>query len=126
MLMLTTLKKWLLRQDSHESHTINPELASNIKQCVDCIDAICDLMPSDQTSDGWRVHFAKIKQHVQSMPNQQGLNKAFQTWQSIQGGMGSWNDYYIPHPDQETMRELNDTLQQHCATLHQHLSIGKQ
>ena len=127
--MLTILKKWLsghAHTSSTELHTVNPDLTSKIKQCVDSIDAICDLMPTDNTSDNWRVYFTNIRQSLESMPNEHGLTKALQVWNSMQGGMGSWNDYYIPHSDQETMRLLNETLQQHCSSLYQQLHLYKQ
>ena len=127
--MLTILKKWLsghTHTSSTELHIVNPELTSNIKQCVDSIDAICDLMPTDNTSDNWRVYFTNIRHSLKSMPNEHGLTKALQLWNSMQGGMGSWNDYYIPHSDQETMRLLNETLQQHCSSLYQQLHLYKQ
>ena len=124
--MLTTFKKWLLRQEPPDLYTMNPDLASNIKRCVDNIDAICDLMPADDTSDNWRIHFEKIRHSLESMPNQHGLARAFQLWDSMQGGMGSWNDYYIPHPDQKMMSTLNETLQQNCASLQHQLHVSKQ
>ena len=127
--MLKILKKWLSEQvftSNKELHTVNPELISSIKQCVNSIDAICDLMPADDTSDDWRVYFTNIRQSLESMPNEHGLTKALQVWNSMQGGMGSWNDYYIPHSDQETMRSLNETLQKHCSTLYYQLRLYEQ
>ena len=31
--------------------------------------------------------------------------------------MGSWNDYYVPHEDQDRMRELNTELEQICSRI---------
>ena len=54
-----------------------------------------------------------LEQH----PNQDGIDRANKVWRGIHGGMGSWNDYYIPHDQIETRRELNTQLEDVCACL---------
>ena len=74
-------------------------------------------MPGDSTSNHWRGHFWKMQEVLIGSPNRHGINKAKGIWDSMQGGMGSWDDYYIPDPDQNVMTRLNQELQQHCALL---------
>ena len=56
-------------------------------------------------------------------PNIHGINKAKGIWDSMQGGMGSWNDYYILHAEQNVMIRLNEELQTHCALLSHNLKF---
>ncbi len=100
----------------HQSH-IDESLAKNREFILQDIKNICLLMPDDSTSNNWRIHFSKMQASLVSMPNKHGIEKAQRIWENMQGGMGSWSDYYIPHPEQKTMIHLNEELQQHCALL---------
>ena len=99
-----------------------PELAPQIEKAREAIDNICQLMPGDSTSDNWRKSFAKMKTSLEKMPDSHGLEQAKETWDGIHGGMGSWNDYYIPHEDRETMTKLNGELASFCSALSSALS----
>ena len=61
--------------------------------------------------------FAKMKSNIILHPNSYGMNLVWENWQSMQGGYGSWSDYYIPHEDFETQRKLNAELQSYCTAL---------
>ena len=45
------------------------------------------------------------------------MSMARDSWESMQGGYGSWSDCYIPHDDFETQKRLNEELQSYCAHL---------
>lgn len=45
------------------------------------------------------------------------------SWESMQGGNGSWSDCYIPHDDFESRKRLNEELQSHCSTADDVLAI---
>ncbi len=57
------------------------------------------------------------------MPDRHGIEKAKRIWDNMQGGMGSWNDYYIPNADQNVMIRLNEELQKYCALLSHNLKF---
>jgi len=90
------------------------------------VEDICQRMPDDSTSNHWRSHFWKMQEVLIGSPNRHGINKAKGIWDSMQGGMGSWNDYYIPDAEQNVMTRLNEELQKHCALLSRNLECVQQ
>ena len=70
--------------------------------------------------------FRKMQTVLVQHPNQDGMNEARFIWKSIHGGMGSWNEDYIPHDQVETMRELNAQLEDACTQLSALLQMNVQ
>jgi hypothetical protein len=116
--MFSTLLNWLF---PHKSSGLSTErdgsLAETIKAIHQLLETICTMMPNDDTSNNWRQTFRAMQTVLVQHPNQDGINEANVIWQSIHGGMGSWNDYYIPHDEVETMKELNAQLEDACTQL---------
>ena len=98
---------------TQEDHT----LRDTIDTIQVCLDDLCTLMPDDQTSNNWRTHFSKMQNVLEQHANQFGIDHVAIMWRGIHGGMGSWNDYYIPHEDHDRMRELNTELDQICSSI---------
>jgi hypothetical protein len=93
---------------------MGPADENDIKQALESIDAITSTMSE---TDNWRVGFNLMRSYIVDHPNSYGMSMARDSWESMQGGYGSWSDYYIPHDDFETMKRLNDELQSHCSAL---------
>ena len=97
-----------------EKQNVKPADQSDIDLTIECIDWITSTMSA---TDSWRRGFAKMKSDITQHPNSYGMNLAWENWQSMQGGYGSWSDYYIPNKDFETQRKLNEDLQSYCTAL---------
>ena len=97
-----------------EKQNAKPADQSDINLTIECIDWITSTMSA---TDSWRRGFAKMKSDITQHPNSYGMNLAWENWQSMQGGYGSWSDYYIPNEDFETQRKLNEELQSYCTAL---------
>ena len=93
---------------------IAPASKDDIKQALESIDAIIATMSE---TDNWRVVFHRMRSYIVDHPNSYGMSMARDSWESMQGGYGSWSDYYIPHGDFETRKRLNEELQSHCTAL---------
>ena len=93
---------------------VGPASEDDIKQALASIDAITATMSE---TDNWRVIFHRMRSYIVDHPNSYGMSMARDSWQSMQGGYGSWSDYYIPHDDFETRKRLNEELQAHCTAL---------
>ena len=93
---------------------VGPASEDDIKQALASIDAITATMSE---TDNWRVIFHRMRSYIVDHPNSYGMSMARDSWQSMQGGCGSWSDYYIPHDDFETRKRLNEELQSHCTAL---------
>ena len=93
---------------------VGPASEDDIKQALASIDAITATMSE---TDNWRVIFHRMRSYIVDHPNSYGMSMARDSWQSMQGGYGSWSDYYIPHDDFETRKRLNAELQSHCTAL---------
>ena len=93
---------------------VGPASEDDIKQALASIDAITATMSE---TDNWRVIFHRMRSYIVDHPNSYGMRMARDSWQSMQGGYGSWSDYYIPHDDFETRKRLNEELQSHCTAL---------
>ena len=115
--MLYRFIQRLLKKSSQTSLIPDETLSSQITEVQSLLTSIDELMPNDQTSDNWRKFLHTMHKTLEQKPNKQGLDEANQIWQSIHGGMGSWNDYYIPHDDHKTMVRLNDELEMLCYRL---------
>lgn len=115
--MLSKIFGRLFSANSNPPTHVDNTVKDLIEEIQDLLDELCTLMPEDQTSNDWRIHFRKMQRVLQNHANQYGLDQAAMMWHSIHGGMGSWNDYYIPHEDQSTMRELNRKLKHICGRL---------
>ena len=116
--MFSTLFNWLFSSKSSRLPTDPDEsLSEHIRAIQQELDAICTVMPNDDTSNNWRETFRTMQTILVEHPNQDGISEARIIWKSIHGGMGSWNDYYIPHDQVETMRELNTQLEDACTQL---------
>ena len=110
----------------HDQTYVDESYSEHIEFILVTIDKIGQLMPDDSTSNHWRGHFWKMKEELIGSPNRHGINKAKRIWDSMHGGMGSWNDYYIPHAEQNVMTRLNEELQKHCALLSRNLECVQQ
>ncbi len=110
----------------HYQTYIDESYYEHIEFILVAIDNIVQLMPDDSTSNHWRAHFWKIQEVLIGSPNRHGINKAKGIWDSMQGGMGSWNDYYIPDAEQNVMTRLNQKLQQNCVLLSRNLECVQQ
>ena len=110
----------------HDQTYVDEYYSEHIEFILIAIDNIDQLMPDDSTSNHWRGHFSKIQEVLTGSPNRHGINKAKGIWDSIQGGMGSWDDYYIPHAEQNVMTRLNEELQKHCVLLSRNLECVQQ
>ena len=116
--MFSTLLHWLFSSRSSGLSTErDPSISEHIRAVHQQLDAICTMMPNDDTSNNWRKFFRKMQTVLVQHPNQDGINEANTIWQGIHGGMGSWNDYYIPHDEVKTMKELNAQLEDACTQL---------
>ena len=116
--MFSTLFGWLFPSNRSGLSTEREDsLTEQVKAIQHHLDGICTLMPNDNTSDNWRGTFRKMKIILVQHPNQDGIDQANTIWRGIHGGMGSWNDYYIPHEHHETMRDLNAKLEETCSQL---------
>ena len=116
--MFSTLFGWLFPSNSSGISTERDDsLTEQIRDIQHHLDSICTLMPNDNTSNNWRNTFRKMKTILVEHPNQYGIDQANTVWRGIHGGMGSWNDYYIPHEHRETMRNLNTQLEDTCIQL---------
>ncbi len=93
---------------------LGPASEDDIKQALESIDAIIATMSE---TDNWRVVFHRMRSHIVDHPNSYGMSMARDSWESMQGGYGSWSDYYIPHGDFETRKRLNEELQSHSKAL---------
>ena len=93
---------------------LGPASEDDIKQALESIDAIIATMSE---TDNWRVVFHRMRSYIFDHPNSYGMSMARDSWESMQGGYGSWSDYYIPHGDFETRKRLNEELQSHSAAL---------
>ena len=93
---------------------VGPASEDDIKQALASIDAITATMSE---TDNWRVIFHRMRSYIVDHPNSYGMSMARDSWQSMQGGYGSWSDYYIPHDYFETRKRLNEELQSHCTAL---------
>ena len=93
---------------------LGPASEDDIKQALESIDAIIATMSE---TDNWRVVFHRMRSYIVDHPNSYGMSMARDSWESMQGGYGSWSDYYIPHGDFETRKRLNEELQSHSAAL---------
>tara|TARA_Y100001968_G_scaffold45654_1_gene35757 strand:- start:161 stop:529 length:369 start_codon:yes stop_codon:yes gene_type:complete len=93
---------------------VGPASEDDIKQALARIDAITATMSE---TDNWKVIFHRMRSYIVDHPNSYGMSMARDSWQSMQGGYGSWSDYYIPHDDFETRKRLNEELQSHCTAL---------
>ena len=116
--MFSTLFNWLFSSKSSGLSTERDgSLAESIRMIHQQLESICTMMPNDDTSNNWRQTFRAMQTMLVQHPNQDGINESKIIWESIHGGMGSWNDYYIPHDQVETMRELNAQLEDACTQL---------
>ena len=93
---------------------LGPASEDDIKQALESIDAIIATMSE---TDNWRVVFHRMRSYIADHPNSYGMSMARDSWESMQGGYGSWSDYYIPHGDFETRKRLNEELQSHSKAL---------
>ena len=93
---------------------LGPASEDDIKQALESIDAIIATMSE---TDNWRVVFHRMRSYIVDHPNSYGMSMARDSWESMQGGYGSWSDYYIPHGDFETRKRLNEELQSHSKAL---------
>mgnify|MGYP004326910121 CR=1 FL=1 len=93
---------------------MGPAHEEDIRQALESIDAITATMSE---TDNWRVVFKRMRSYIVDHPNAYGMSMARDSWESMQGGYGSWSDYYIPHDDFETQKRLNEELQSHCTAL---------
>lgn len=115
--MFSRLFGWLLSTKSTLPTHVDDRLTDTIDKIQTYLDDLCTLMPDDQTSNNWRGIFRRMQNILLEHANQAGIDKTSEIWFSIHGGMGSWNDYYIPHEDQNKMRELNTELEQICSRI---------
>ena len=116
--MFSSLLGWLFPSINSSLSTERDEsLTERIRSIHYQLESICTLMPQDDTSDNWRTTFRTMQTLLVHHPNQDGIDQANKIWRGIHGGMGSWDDYYIPHDQIETMRELNSQLEDVCARL---------
>ena len=116
--MFSSLLGWLFPSiNSSLSTERDDSLTDRIRSIHHHLETICTLMPQDDTSNNWRNTFRTMQTLLVQHPNQDGIDQAHKIWTGIHGGMGSWNDYYIPHDQIETMRELNSQLEDVCARL---------
>ena len=99
---------------SNMDKQIAPASKDDIKQALESIDAIIATMSE---TDNWRVVFHRMRSYIVDHPNSYGMSMARDSWESVQGGYGSWSDYYIPHDDFETRKRLNEDLQSYCSAL---------
>ena len=97
-----------------EKQNAKPADQLDIDLTIECIDWITSTMSA---TDSWRRVFANMKSNITKHPNSYGMNLAWENWQSMQGGYGSWSDYYIPNEAFETQRKLNEDLQSYCTAL---------
>ncbi len=120
--MFSFLRK-LFRKTSSENQIKKknavPANREDIDLVIECIDWITSTMSE---SDSWRRGFRLMKSNILQHPNSHGMNLAWENWQSMQGGYGSWSDYYIPDDDFETQKKLNEDLQSYCSALSSTLS----
>ena len=93
---------------------VGPASEDDIKQALASIDAITATMSE---TDNWRVIFHRMRSYIVDHPNSYGMSMARDSWESMQGGYGSWSDYYIPHDDFEIQKRLNEDLQSYCSAL---------
>ena len=91
-----------------------PANREDIDLAIECIDWITSTMSE---TDNWRVGFSRMKSYIIDYPNSYGMSMARDSWEAMQGGYGSWSDYYIPHEDFETQKKLNEELQSYCSAL---------
>ena len=115
--MLSKLFGWLFSTGSNLPTYVDGTLVDTIEKIHSYLEDLCTLMPDDQTSNDWRIHFRNMQSVLQKHPNQPGVDHVASMWDGIHGGMGSWNDYYIPHEDQDRMRELNTEVEQICSSI---------
>ena len=115
--MFSKLFGWLFSTDSNLPTDVDDTLTDTIDKIQAYLDDLCTLIPDDQTSNKWRTHFRNMQSVLQEHANQSGIDHVAIMWGSIHGGMGSWNDYYIPHEDQDKMREVNTELEQICSRI---------
>ena len=108
---------WLKHLFSENKKGRDPAYAEQILRVVTAIDAICQHMPDDSTSNKWRKIFDSMKAVLEQMPNEQGIKQATEIWDGMRKGMGSWSDYYIPDDDQARMKQANDELSRLCGLL---------
>ena len=99
---------------SNMDKQVGPASEDDIKQALESIDAIIATMSE---TDNWRVVFLRMRSYIVDHPNSYGMSMARDSWESVQGGYGSWSDYYIPHDDFETQKRLNEELQSYCTAL---------
>ena len=97
-----------------EIQNANPANQEDIDHALECIEWITSTMSA---TDSWRRAFDLMKSNILRYPNSHGMKLAYDNWQSMQGGYGSWSDYYIPHEDFETRKKLNEELQSYCSAL---------
>ena len=122
--MFSTLFGWLFpSKDSSLSSERDNSLTEQIRSVHHQLEIICRLMPQDDTSNNWRKTFRTMQTLLVQHPNQDGIVQANKIWKGIHGGMGSWNDYYIPHEQEDRMRELNAELENVCTELSDLLRI---
>ena len=115
--MFSKLFGWLFPPTSKLPTQKDPSVRDTVEKIHECLNDLCALMPEDQTSNNWRTHFSKMQSVLQQHANQPGIDHVAIMWSNIHGGMGSWNDYYIPHEDHDRMRELNTELEQICSQI---------
>ena len=112
--IVSAIRKNSVVQNSKKKEDIS---STHIDLALQTLQQIDLLMPDDDTSNNWRRSFSKIKETLTSMPNKKGIEAAKTIWNNMHGGMGSWNDYYIPHQDHSVTVRLNEELQKNCALL---------
>ena len=99
---------------SSDIQNASPANQEDIDLALECIEWITSTMSE---TDNWRRAFDLMKSNILRYPNSHGMKLAYENWQSMQGGYGSWSDYYIPHEDFETRKKLNEELQSYCSAL---------
>ena len=105
--MFSKVIDWLFSADSNLPTHVDQTSTDRIDQTHMYLDDLCTLLPDGPTFNDWRIHFYKMQRVLQQHVSRVGIDQVTIMWNSIHDGIGRWNDDYIPHEDENTVREIN-------------------